>query len=87
VRPSDGTGVGRVTALDFRGGSTFVSVDLDVHVGGQAPQPLIEIRQTGDVTMPVGCRVDITCLAPAAAFPADGTTLPEPSALEAGRRR
>jgi iron(III) transport system ATP-binding protein len=85
VRPSDGQGVGRVTALDFRGGSTTVSVELDVHADGRAPQGPVEIRQTGDVAMPLGARVEITCLAPAAAFPVDGTAVQDRTALEAER--
>jgi iron(III) transport system ATP-binding protein len=85
VQRSDGAGVGRVTALDFRGGSTFVSVELNARVDGRTPCAPIEIRQTGDVTVPVGCRVDITCLAPAAAFPAEGTDLPQQPALQADR--
>jgi iron(III) transport system ATP-binding protein len=85
VQPSDGPGVGRVTALDFRGGSTTVSVELDVHPGGRAAQGPLEIRQAGDVAMPVGSRVDITCLAPAAAYPLQGTAAQDRTALAAER--
>jgi iron(III) transport system ATP-binding protein len=80
VQTSDGPGVGRVAALDFRGGSTTVSVELDLH--GRTPQAPLEIRQPGDVTLAVGSRVDITCLAPAAAFPVEERAAPDSAALE-----
>jgi iron(III) transport system ATP-binding protein len=83
VQTCDGPGVGRVTALDFRGGSTTVSVELDRHADGRTPQAPLEIRQPGDVTLPVGARVEITCLAPAAAFPVEGTAARDDAALEA----
>jgi hypothetical protein len=72
-----------VTALDFRGGSTTVSVELHVHPGDGVAQGPLEIRQAGDVAMTVGSRVDITCLAPAAAFPLEGTAAQDRTALEA----
>jgi iron(III) transport system ATP-binding protein len=82
VEPSDGSGVGRVSALDFRGGSTTVGVELDAPAGA-TPRPPLEIRQPGDVVLPVGARVDLTCLAPATAFPVEGTAARDETALAA----
>ena len=86
VVPAIGAGVGRVTALDFQGGSTSVSVHLDVHVGSAVPPTTIQVRQPGDVAVPVGTRVDVSCLAEATAFPAEGAQVALPPAVEADCR-
>jgi len=85
VEPADGPGVGRVAALDFRGGSTFVNVHLDVHVEGR-PAGLVEIRQPGDVALAPGTRVDVRCLAEAAVFPPEGSLFSGHPELELNRQ-
>ena len=68
VETSSGLGVGQVTALDFQGGSTSVTVRLDTGVDVSAPTT-VQVRQPGAVAVAVADRVEVSCLTAGLAFP------------------
>jgi iron(III) transport system ATP-binding protein len=83
VEPSRGLGVGRVTALDFQGGSTSVTVELDLGTDVASRPTRVQVRQPGDLMVAVADRVEVTCLAAGLAFP--GTPDPQDSSAAADR--